>query len=106
MLDDGWCPPPAREGVSGTLEIQTPQVGPELVRQVGARQCELHGRLEESQLLPRVVPLALELDGVNGSAPPQGAKSVGKLDLLPGIRRRVGQDWEDGLAHFHGDTRT
>jgi hypothetical protein len=42
---------PAREGVSDTLEIQSPQIGPELVRQVGARQCEFHGRLEESQLL-------------------------------------------------------
>ena len=94
MLDDG-CRPPAREGVSGTLEIQTPQVGPELVRQVEARQCELHGRLEESQALPRVVPLALELDGVDGSAPPQGAKAVGKLDLPPGIRRRVGQNREE-----------
>ncbi len=61
------------------LKIQTPQVGPELVRQVGARQRELHGRLEESQLLPRVVPLALELNGVDGPAPPQGAKGVGEL---------------------------
>jgi hypothetical protein len=95
MLDDGWWSP-AREGGSGTLEIQTPQIGPELVRQVGARKCELHGRLEESELLPSVVSPAPELDSADGSAPPQGAKAVGKLDLpAPGIRRRVGQNREE-----------
>jgi hypothetical protein len=32
---------------------------------------------------------ALELDGIDRPAPPQGAKAVGQLDLPPGIRRGV-----------------
>jgi len=70
---------PPHKAFPAALEVEALEIGPELVRQVGTGQRELHGRLEESQLLPGVVPLALELDGVDGPASPQRAKGVGEL---------------------------
>jgi hypothetical protein len=76
------------------LQIEALEIGAKLITQVGAIQREVHGGLEESQLFPGVMPLALELDGVDAPAPPQGAKAVGQLDLPPRIRRCLGQDRE------------
>jgi hypothetical protein len=79
----------------GALQGEALEVGAKAVGQVGARQRELHGGLQEAQLLPGVVPLALELDGIDGSTAPEGAEAAGQLDLAPGIRRGIGQDREE-----------
>ena len=47
---------------------ETFQVRAERVGQIGPRQRELHRGLEEAELLAGVVPLALELDGVDRAA--------------------------------------
>src|SRR4029453_14645545 len=87
-LFSGWTAAPA------TLEFEALEKGAKWVSQVGARQRELHGGLEESQLLPGVVPPALELHRVDRSPASQDAQAVGELALAAGIGRGVLPDRE------------
>src|SRR2546428_6271101 len=87
---------PARAFFRGGLwlEVEGVLVSTELVGQVGTREGELDGRLEEPELVAGVVARALEFDGVHRATPPQSPQSVGQLDLAATIRRRLAEDRE------------
>src|SRR5215510_847501 len=86
------------------LERQALQVRAKGVREVRARQREVDGGLEETQLLTRVVASALEFHGVDGAPAAQRAQAVGELDLAARVGGCFREDGEEiGGEHVAAD---